>query len=46
MLGLREVDLVFPILFPHFIFLFDLFYYFLFLELRVRVKPVNIGRKT
>jgi len=38
---LREVNLVFPYFLSHFIFPFNLFFYFLFLELRVRVKPVS-----
>ena len=39
------MDLAFPYFLSHFILFFDLFFDFLFLEQRVRVKPINTRRK-
>jgi len=39
---LQEVDLVFPIFFSHFYFLFDLFSFILFLELELGLKAMRL----
>ena len=46
MSGSRKVDLVFPCFLSDFIFFLIYFSIFLFLELRVRVKPMNTRRET
>ena len=39
---LQEVDLVFPIFFSHFYFIFDLFFFILFLELGLGLEAMRL----